>query len=805
MNKLYSKLLLATVLILAEMATPAFAQVSLTSFAPYSENFNALSASTAEQDFNNNTTPTGVYAQAVLNRAVYPASGAPVPCFGNDGAQHPQAGYYSFGAAGSSDRSLGVMASSLLTNGTLVTGNGYVAMRFVNNTGLPIAHLKVSYALEQWYNSGKKTQIGVDYQVMAANSTFSGAMEAGTWTNAPSLNVNAPATARAVGSLNGNAHQSRRVRNANLTNLNLAVGQEVVVRWKFVLNNDTNANGLAIDDVTVRPQAGRSSVGTEYVFYYKGSGALNDLNSWISVGNQHPGSLTARNQTFYITDNDGSGHYHSTFGQLALPGNLISGTNSKLIIGDDVLTSSAVSVAMLTVKSDLIATTIDVANSGTLEIDGKDGLLPTLNDLSPSSTVYYNTSRPDVTISCPVFGNLLLNGNSVKTVTTSISVYGSMGLYSNSILQLGAYDLDVLAGGVAVTDGTAYVSTNGVGELRQTVSNNAWPVMYPVGQAAYNPAWLSQTTTGTEDVFGVSVSDTVFANYTKIKYNSKTLDSGIGQPLPVSKNNANHAWHISEATLGGSNMTMTLLSDLPKDMLPSQAMVGHYHNNAWDDDAAQMGKYQLVNLTKLQYLVTRRGITDFSPFIVNTVPAKALPVTLVAFTATRQGSAVVCNWETATELHNDHFTVERSLDGQTFSALAAVAGAGNSSARHDYRWVDAQPAGKVAYYRLSQADTDGTTTYSPVVAVPGGATSVALTASPNPSTGPLVLTLNAAEPTTISGTMVNAVGAQVLRFEQSVSAGYQAITLDLSAQPAGVYLLRVQTPQGLQTLRVAKQ
>ena len=68
-----------------------------------------------------------------------------------------------------------------------------------------------------------------------------------------------------------------------------------------------------------------------------------------------------------------------------------------------------------------------------------------------------------------------------------------------------------------------------------------------------------------------------------------------------------------------------------------------------------------------------------------------------------------------------------------------------------------------------------------------------------------MLTLNAAEATTIEGTVSNLVGARVLRFAQPVSAGYQEVSVDLSAQPAGVYLVRVQTPQGPQTLRVIKQ
>ena len=802
MNKFYSKFLPAAALVLGRMAAPALAQVPLTGFAPYTENFNALSASTGETDFVNNTTLKGVYAQAMLDGlGAYPQGNAPVPCYGNDGVQHSDANYYSFGTSGSTDRALGGIATTFYSNGYPLTGNGYVAMRFVNNTGRTIANLEVAYAMEQWYNSGKidRAQLAFDYQVPAG--TFAGMMESGAWTNVPTLGVDAPSTATVVASKNGNAPANRRVLSATINNLNLPNGREVVLRWKYVMNQNTNGNGLSIDDVTVTPEAGdiATGPGADNIFYYAGAGDVKNSNSWSSKGHQKPASFTAANQIFYIT---------TPGPQLALNGNFISGTNSKLIIGDG--TTGAVSVALT--PDSHAATTIDVASNGTLEINGPSGNLPILGSLSPTSTVYYNTPRPDIAISCPVFGNLKLNGNSVKRIARNISVYGTLSLTGSSILMLSVYDLTVLKGGAATTDGTAYVRTNAGGALRQTVSNNNTAVLFPVGQMTYNPAWLTQTAAAKEDVFGIAVSDSVFTTYVTIPTSSGNSDDdkgkgkdkkGKGAPLTTSTTNVTHTWFISEADLGGSNVTMTLQSALPTNMAPAQVMIGHYHNDAWDDDTRQKGTAALV--ASQIYNFTRTGITDFSPFSLNTTPARALPVELIAFAADRIGSAVVCNWATATELRNDHFAVERSLDGQNFYALGQVAGAGTSSSRHDYRWVDAKPAGTVAYYRLSQVDTDGTTTYSPVVAVQSTSTAVAVTASPNPSTGPVVLTLNAADATTVTGTVVNMVGAQVLRFAQAVSAGYQAITVDLSAQPAGVYLLRVQTPQGPQTLRVAKQ
>ncbi|MCI1187246.1 T9SS type A sorting domain-containing protein [Hymenobacter sp. DH14] len=97
--------------------------------------------------------------------------------------------------------------------------------------------------------------------------------------------------------------------------------------------------------------------------------------------------------------------------------------------------------------------------------------------------------------------------------------------------------------------------------------------------------------------------------------------------------------------------------------------------------------------------------------------ANPLPVTLVDFAARAEGPAAVrLNWTTASELNNAGFTVERSLDARAFAAIGTVAGAGTSTARHDYALLDAKlPGGAtLLYYRLRQTDAGGEVSYSPI-------------------------------------------------------------------------------------------
>ncbi len=108
------------------------------------------------------------------------------------------------------------------------------------------------------------------------------------------------------------------------------------------------------------------------------------------------------------------------------------------------------------------------------------------------------------------------------------------------------------------------------------------------------------------------------------------------------------------------------------------------------------------------YSVTSTGCVDCS------VP---LPIELLAFTAVPTKSAVNLNWSTATELNNDYFTIERSVNGVDFEPIAYMDGVGTSTSISYYSMVDSSPLDGLSYYRLKQTDLDGTSDYSDMKAV----------------------------------------------------------------------------------------
>ena len=109
------------------------------------------------------------------------------------------------------------------------------------------------------------------------------------------------------------------------------------------------------------------------------------------------------------------------------------------------------------------------------------------------------------------------------------------------------------------------------------------------------------------------------------------------------------------------------------------------------------------------------GISSFSDFGMGNGGGNPLPIELLAFDAFMNGDKVSLTWTTATEINNDYFTVERTLDGITFEEVLEMPGAGNSFSPITYIGYDENPFPGTSYYRLKQTDYDGSYVYSGLV------------------------------------------------------------------------------------------
>lgn len=206
----------------------------------------------------------------------------------------------------------------------------------------------------------------------------------------------------------------------------------------------------------------------------------------------------------------------------------------------------------------------------------------------------------------------------------------------------------------------------------------------------------------------------------------------------------------------------------------------------------------------LRVNATQRGTTyGYSLYEVEVFgPAAPLPVTLASFEAAPQGAAVALRWATASEYHNQGFTVQRSVDGTQFLDLGFVPGAGDSPTGHTYQYLDQQPLRTAAsYYRLRQLDTDGTTaTYSPVRTVPAatalgtrpGAGAAAATLYPNPATHTTTVQWQAPAAGGGRWLLTTATGQVVHTEALAEQAGLNELTINVQAYPPGSYVLTLE-------------
>ncbi|WP_304131172.1 T9SS type A sorting domain-containing protein [Ignavibacterium album] len=94
-----------------------------------------------------------------------------------------------------------------------------------------------------------------------------------------------------------------------------------------------------------------------------------------------------------------------------------------------------------------------------------------------------------------------------------------------------------------------------------------------------------------------------------------------------------------------------------------------------------------------------------------------LPVELNSFNVKCKMHNVELNWQTATEVNNYGFEIERAIDNgkliiDNWEKIGFVAGHGNSNSPKDYSFIDKDPTSGIIKYRLKQIDTDGSFSYS---------------------------------------------------------------------------------------------
>ncbi|MBK7267682.1 MAG: T9SS type A sorting domain-containing protein [Ignavibacteriales bacterium] len=173
-----------------------------------------------------------------------------------------------------------------------------------------------------------------------------------------------------------------------------------------------------------------------------------------------------------------------------------------------------------------------------------------------------------------------------------------------------------------------------------------------------------------------------------------------------------------------------------------------------------------------------------------------LPVELTSFNAAIRNGLVDLKWETATEVNNYGFEVERKSTNADWSKIGFVEGHNSTNSPKYYSYSDKpEGTGKIAY-RLKQIDNDGQFEYSPEVEVlvdnlPNGF--VLEQNYPNPFNPETSIRFALKEDTKATLKVYNSLGAEIATlFDGTAEAGrYYDVKFGGSELASGFYIYKL--------------
>ncbi len=181
-----------------------------------------------------------------------------------------------------------------------------------------------------------------------------------------------------------------------------------------------------------------------------------------------------------------------------------------------------------------------------------------------------------------------------------------------------------------------------------------------------------------------------------------------------------------------------------------------------------------------------------------------LPVELTNFTVKEVNKKIILTWQTATEVNNYGFDVERKSSfvlqnesensSNNWEAIGFVAGHGNSNSPNDYSYIDdSKPYGTVTY-RLKQIDTDGTFEYSDEIEIKVTSTieNKLVGNYPNPFNPTTTIRFDLAKESNVVLTIYNVLGEAISTLvNRKMTSGRHKIEFDASNLSSGIYFYRI--------------
>lgn len=395
-----------------------------------------------------------------------------------------------------------------------------------------------------------------------------------------------------------------------------------------------------------------------------------------------------------------AGFYVESYG--ALPSLSIYPCNSvtRLVLATNLTVKGTITIGNLTTLNNrwgTLAQTYNITLNGDWINNG------TFLNNGVRTVTFNGISAQNITgTSSTTFNSLTINNSSGGvTLQMPATVNANLSL-SNGYLYTSSANLLSMSAGSAVTA----VNNNSFvyGPMSKTGTTN---FTFPVGKdLEYRPIGISSLTG----------AETFTAEYFH-------ADPSILYPISLMDPTISHIdgceyWTLNRT--GSSDAFVTLSWDTYSCGVTSltDLSVARFDSplTMWKDE----GNGGTTGTTSIGTVTTTALVSSFGPFtLASTIGGgvNPLPIELLEFSARYNGTNVDLEWSTASEVNNDHFTIERSADGSIFYELKELPGAGNSTQTLSYASADKSPLNGTSYYRLKQTDFDGRFEYSQIVTV----------------------------------------------------------------------------------------
>lgn len=173
----------------------------------------------------------------------------------------------------------------------------------------------------------------------------------------------------------------------------------------------------------------------------------------------------------------------------------------------------------------------------------------------------------------------------------------------------------------------------------------------------------------------------------------------------------------------------------------------------------------------------------------------ALPVELTSFSADLTENGINLNWQTATEINNYGFDIERAVNNE-WQKIGFVQGHGNSNSPKFYSYFDSDAPGGELKYRLKQLDIDGKYEYSNIIEVNNNALyKYSLKQNfPNPFNPATKISFSIAKKGNVNLSVYNALGQKISTLVNEVkNSGNYTVSFDASNLPSGIYFYKLES------------